>query len=263
MKITHHIALRLDNAEETTGFAKLGLKLPERKLASIDIAEDDPRWREVEALIGRTKYPIIDTVTTEFSNLELDGAKFLGMVATSSAGYPQPEQQQGYLASTYDMEHCCKRCGLGKRQIAPFRVSLAEPKRDKSIFQLNWIFDEFFLSREAWKAVFEPFGIGYHPVIAHNTGKEMDRLVQLDINDVHNLMLTGTNCEECSLCGRRKFPFNTKGFFPKPVFPQSDLFKSTEAFGAFGFSLVIVSHKLHRAMKRAALTGIKFYPCVD
>jgi hypothetical protein len=263
MKIFHHVGMRLDSEEEREKFIELGVNLPRGKLTSFDIDEDDPRWEQIGLLVSECKYPTFDTVTTEFSTLELEAAKFLGMIACSNRGFPQPAEDQGYLSVTYDLTERCTHCGLGKRQIHPFRMRTSPGLRSNSVLQLNWVFDEYFVTPETWDTVFKPFGIGCRPVLLHKTGTELQSVVQLTIQEVCDLKLDGAKHEECPGCFRRKHPFVTRGFFPKPAVSSASIFKSSEWFGEFGFKLVIVSSRLYRAIEKAGLIGIKFYPCAE
>src|ERR1700722_5708817 len=63
--------------------------------------------------------------------------------ATGHFGYPQPEV--GYESWVYDPNSYCGRCGIGGAQRNPFRFR-SEPKaRHSKFYQLNWVFDEFFV----------------------------------------------------------------------------------------------------------------------
>jgi hypothetical protein len=74
----------------------------------------------------------------------------------------------------------------------------------KSILQLNWIFDEYFVTPTAWRQVFEAFGIACKPVLLDRTGEVLDSVVQLDIPKTHELNFDG-DFELCKACNIKKY----------------------------------------------------------
>ncbi|HLW78343.1 MAG TPA: hypothetical protein VKU44_01985, partial [Terriglobia bacterium] len=227
-----------------------------------EIAEDDPRWKRVALLAPRFK--ATDFVSTKFSAAELDGARFLGMLASGHFGYPEPSDNHGYLQQTFDLAGYCPACGVGKRQTSPFRLRKA-PALANKFLQLNWIFDEFFVKPEVWAAIFQPLGIGFRPVALNKTGVEIDSVVQLDVSRSFDVNLDGRDGEECTRCGRKKYRYVLRGPYPKPVGADAMMFKSAQYFGsgANAFKLVFVSRVLYGKMKEAGLKGAVFYPCAE
>jgi hypothetical protein len=267
MKIMRHIGLRLDSEEERTKFLDMGVnftsdtKMPGGGiLANIDLAEDDPRWRGIELLLGGRR--TLDCVASTFSSADLYAAKFLRIVA-KSGGYPQPENKNGYLSATYDLADYCPRCGIGRKQAGPFRFKGPPALRDNSILQLNWIFDECFVTHTTWEAVFKRLGIEKRPAVMHRSGVEIGSLVQLDIPQVCDLKLEGASHVECPFCRRKKYSPVFRGFLPAPVAPNTPIFKSSQSFGAgaLAFKLIIVSADLYRRFKEVGLKGAEFYAC--
>ena len=269
MKIMRHIGLRLDSEEERTKFLDAGVefssgtKMPGGGMvATIDLAEDDPRWRGIERLLGGRR--TIDSVASTFSSADLYAAKFLRIVA-KSRGYPQPEDKNGYLSATYDLADYCPRCGIGRKQTGPFRFKGSPSLRDNSILQLNWIFDEYFVSPATWEAVFKPLGIGKRPAVVHSSGLEMGSLFQLDIPHVCDLKLEGAGHTDCPSCRRKKYSPIFRGFLPAPVAPNATIFKSSQSFGsgALAFKLVMVSADVYRKFREVGLKGAEFYACAN
>jgi hypothetical protein len=269
MKVMRHIGLRLDNEEERAKFIDIGVefasgaKMPGGGIvATIDLPEDDARWRRIELLLGGRR--TLDSVASTFSSADLYAAKFLRIVA-KSGGYPQPENKNGYLSATYDLTDYCPRCGIGKRQVAPFRFKGPPALRNNSIIQLNWIFDEYFVSAATWEAVFKPLGIEKRPVVLHKSGLEVQSPFQLDIPYVCDLKLEGAGYTECPYCERKKYSPIFRGFLPEPVEPSTSIFKSSQSFGsgALAFKLVIVSADTYRIFKDIDLKDAKFYACAN
>jgi len=267
MKIMRHVGFRLDSEEERRQFLDLGVeftsdtqKLNGDLLTSIDLEEDDPRWRRIDQLLGGRR--TLDCVAATFSLADLDAADFL-QVSANSAGYPQPEDNKAYLSATFDLAEYCVHCGIGKKQAAPFRLKGSPVLRDNSMLQLNWIPDEYFVTRATWEAVFKPLGIEMRPVVVHRTGIEIGSVVQLEIPHCCDLIFDDVSYQACSWCNRRKYSPVFKGFLPKPIGPNRPIFKSNQSFGhgAQAFKLVMVSAALYRTIKQAGVTRVKFSAC--
>lgn len=241
---------------------KTGARLPwgGATIVGLDIGEFDRRWLLAQPVIE--KYKITEFLFTKFSNSELESAKSLCMLGKSNRGYPQPEEDFGYLSATYDLTDYCSKCGNGCRQVRPFRLK-SIPLLKRSVMQLNWVFDEFFVSHEVWTEVFKPFGIECWPVIAHKSGEQVESLVQLKIERSVQLRMKDLDGTECALCGRAKVPLDLRGFAPAPLSMQGNISRSIQAFGtgAAAFDRIIVSAPLYRQIKRAKLRCVQFYPC--
>src|SRR5207249_3137266 len=119
VRILHHIALKVRSERQKAEFLEAGFELKD-EITSFDIAEDDTRWKSVVPLL--LKYKTTDTVSTEFSEFEQSRGRFLRMGARSHHGYPEPSDDMGYLAATFDLTSHCSACGIGKKQMAPFRM---------------------------------------------------------------------------------------------------------------------------------------------
>jgi hypothetical protein len=208
------------------------------------------------------KFQITEFARTQFVQSEFDAAKSLCMFASSHRGYPEPSEKHGFLAATFDLSEHCTKCGIGRRQIRPFGIK-SEPILKHSIMQLNWIFDEYFVARDVWPAVFEPLGIGCWPVVLDRTGEEMESVVQLRVSDHADLNLDEANAAVCPTCGRTKTSMDLRGFCPEPASIPAPIFKSTQFFGSDGnaFNRVLVSSSLYSEIKKDRLRGAEFYPC--
>jgi hypothetical protein len=268
VKIIHHMGLRAGE-QERAALLKAGVELPSgvRSLGmvSFEIAEDDPRWENIGALLER--FRVFDTTRTEFSVAELGAAKYLGMVSSWQHGYPEPSDDGAYLKTTFDLTDYCRACGIGLRQVAPFRLKKAPPWGRRSFLQLNWMFDEFFVKPDVWTSIFQPLGIGCRPVVVAKTGARLDSVVQLDITEVCDLKLEGVDGEECPSCGRKKYPYRPvlRGFHPAPSNAAAPAFKSSQYFGsgASAFRAVLVSNSLYRKISDAGLKGVVFCACAE
>jgi hypothetical protein len=255
MEAMHHFGIKLSSEMDRKAFIDIGIELPSGaklpkgiEITSLKIGEDDPRWKDARQLAAR--FQISDFSTA------------LCMLATSHRGYPEPSEGFGFLDVTYDLSDYCDRCGVGARQIRPFQLKLA-PVLRRSVMQLNWVFDEFFVARDVWSAVFEPLGIVYWPVVLASTGEVLDSAVQLRIDVQVDLKLPEENSVTCSHCNRSKRLLDLRGFCPEPSEIPAPIFKSSQYFGSGGaaFKRVLVSSSLRREIKDKALRGLDFYPC--
>ncbi len=267
MEIVHHFGIKLSCDDERQEFVdigidlELGARVPSGNIiTSFEIGEHDPQWIEARRLAA--KFQITETVRTQFVQSEIDAAKVMCILASSHRGYPEPSEKHGFLAATFDLSDYCSKCGIGRRQIRPFRIK-SVPVLKRSIMQLNWIFDEYFVAREVRTAVFEPLGIDYWPVVLDRTGDEINSVVQLKISHHADLNLDEANAIACSTCGRTKTKMDLRGFCPEPVSIPAPIFKSTQYFGSDGaaFNTVLISSFLYKEIKKNSLRGVEFYPC--
>lgn len=159
MKIKHTITFS-DNEEVREALISAGVPLRLENILNVKISEDDPKWPVVAELMKKHKY--FEFCTTDFTLNELKSASWLKVTPIWHHGYPQPDRDFGYLDITYDLAGYCEECGIGAVQKAPFRFS-REPKWGRrQILQVNWVFDEYFVTPELWKTVFKPSGSFRH-----------------------------------------------------------------------------------------------------
>lgn len=262
MKIIHNIALSVGEREQVA-FSNVGVSL-QKGFASFKIDENDLRWNAVEGLVRLFK--AVHTMTTKFSAQELNGADYLGIVPAWHHGYPEPADSFEYIDRTFNQGNFCKDCGIGLVQVAPFRIKKPPVWGEKSILQLNWVFDQYFVRPDVWEAVFKPRGIGCRPVLLNSTSVEVESIVQLDISDVAALDMTACNTKQkCALCGREKYTPISRGFYPAPIpIADASMFRSSQYFGsgAVAHRVVLVSASMYRSMKAANIKGVDFKPCL-
>ena len=258
MRIIHNISLSAREGERAE-FLNAGVALP-LGFTTFKIDEADPRWSDIKALV--VKYRASDIAATTFAASELDEAEFLGVEPTWHYGYPMPDDDRGFLSATFDLTNYCEHCGIGKKQVAPFRIKRAPVWKKKSIFQLNWIFDEYFVKREVWSTIFDPFGIANRPVVLNKTGEEVPSVLQLDNQELVDLKLAGFPFAECEYCARKKY-LPIAGFCPKPASTKAMLFKSSQYFGsgANAYQMVLASNLLYKKIRDEGVRGVDFKPC--
>ena len=269
MKLVHRIGCRINKAQRTE-LEELGVKLPKGlsmpgdgdPLVTFDVNENHENWPTLEAKIR--KWGVSDIVRTEFTKKEISDASWLKLMADWHHGYPQPREDEfGYLEATYDLTTYCEKCGIGKKQNAPFQMK-GEPKWGKrGILQLNWIFDEYFVTPDVWSSIFRPHGIECRPVL-NTKGAELKTVVQLIANEV-SIRTDDLLSEEaaCVKCGRTKYMPVTRGRFPKLASEPSKAMVKTEEYfgsGASAHKEVLISQTIASALVAQKIGGASFGP---
>jgi hypothetical protein len=242
----------------------MGINSPsstEDLLITFEIDETHPAWPDVEKWIVR-RDPL-DFVMTHFSRAEVELASWLELEPDWHYGYPQPNEDSfGFLEATYDLSGYCRHCGVGLKQVAPFQMKF-EPKWGRNrILQLNWVFDEYFVTPDVWRDIFEPIGVGCRSVRSPKKG-ELKTVVQLAVEEKISISTEGMTANTCEYCGRVKYEPVKRGPFPAlRGRPTKDIVRTVEYFGS-GSSAnrgVLVSQRLHAALRIAKVRGASFRP---
>ncbi len=267
MKLVHRIGLRLSQGQRQT-LLELGVAPPPGTalpgggdpLVAFDLDENNSNWPRLQELLK--EWNASDFVRTEFSTAEVNGARWLEIGAWHH-GYPQPEEGDfGYLRATYDLTDWCKRCGIGKRQRAPFQMN-GEPKWGRNgIMQLIWVYDELFVRPEVWSQAFQPEGIACRPVLSVS-GVELRTVLQLVIDAEVSIESEGLPREICTECKRSKLLPVTRGPFPPLTEqPSKTLARTREYFGSGGLASngLVISQGLAQALSRLKLRGQTLRP---
>lgn len=116
-------------------------------------------------------------------------------ISTGQFGYPQPENDFGYLNLTYDSTVGCPTCGVGKSQCKPFRFKSEPNAKNNQFLGLNWVFDQIFV-RDVVKVEFERNGItgvGFSRPILHKSEKELETIYQTHVDTILPKALIGDN----------------------------------------------------------------------
>jgi hypothetical protein len=262
MKIIHRISLN-PNEKQLEELLKLGADCEEVGAGAVVflMEEGHPNWPSISRLIQQWK--MLDMVSTRFTKKELAQSQSILMEPGWHSGYPQPENEFGYLHITYDDRAYCNKCGVGLKQKAPFRM-LHEPKwGSNDVLQLNWVFDEFFVTPNAFASVFEPFGVESLPVLNHKTGRNLESVVQLKIVDYTIAAIVVDDLPKlcCSVCNRVRLGKRAPGRFPHVEMADgSHIAKTRDYFGtdAIAWNEVVISAALYRAAIEKKLKGVCF-----
>ena len=269
MKIIHRVSFTPKIGQLET-LREVGVKVEESssslvKLVAFDIEESNSAWPIVESLIK--KWNMGDVVITKFTMSELKKANSLRMLTNWHDGYPQPDDDFGYLSASFNLTEFCDKCGIGKYQDTPIRLAREPIWGKKHILQVHWLYDEFFVLPDVWKNVFKPLGVGCVPVVHHKTGIELKTVVQLDLDIIADSELQPLNdqpYEICTSCRRKKYLPICRGLFPSFVAtPANQIVKTREYFGsgASAWRSIIISSSLFQQITLHKLKGVKFMPC--
>ncbi|MGH7786555.1 MAG: hypothetical protein ACRERC_06785 [Candidatus Binatia bacterium] len=298
MRINHRIAARHDDPF-WGGIDRLGIDYdrgnPDNVLrlavSVLNVTEDHPQWPHVERLVAEHRLgPHL--IENHFTKGEVDAAEWLSMSALGHHGYPQPEDDFGFINATYDVSNLCHLCGIGGVQKAPFRLR-AEPKASRSQFlQLNWVFDEFFVRSGARQGLAAAglTGFDLQPALLHSKNTPSAEVEQLSILSLlppalDSAELQIVTCKERNeewessllqtsapnrtevppYCGRVKHHLEHRGplRFSRGAFVGApDVVRSTEWFGsgANAFHLVLVSGRFRKVVSAAKWRGLSFEP---
>ena len=200
MDIEHRITLSASRGL-TRKLRKLGIEAAEG-FNTIVMMASDPRWPALKAV--QSELSALDIASAIFDREEIAAAETVALYATAHQGYPEPSDDAGYLEVTYDLSGYCAHCGIGKKQKAPFRFKTEPTWKRRSVLQLNWVFDELFVSPSTWEQTFKPLGVGRLPVLNARGTAELSNVVQLDISQRAEVDTANLCFEDCLVCTRRK-----------------------------------------------------------
>lgn len=231
-----------------------------------------------------------DQVGVYHSPQEIAQAEWLYAVA-GEYQYPQPEDT--YIEATYDISAYCPHCGMGARQINPFRLR-TDFTQKSAFLGLHWEHDVLFV-RPAVRAGFEQWlsGIEFlHPVV-HRTERPIETVYQLVIPtlDGPGLVTEGLQSVTCvqnneeayvqresgkpfgisgdladhPFCGRVKYhhPSTTEITFLRASLAEAPhTVKCIEYFGsgAAAHHLILVSRRMADAIQQNRWRGLKLTP---
>jgi hypothetical protein len=263
MQIVHRISIA-GSPRIRAELANYGLVVPAEGLVTFEVDETHESWSLLKEWIH--DHQAVDVVLTKFSRAEICAATWLELEPVWHNGYPEPDRENlGYLAATYDLNDYCAECGLGLRQHAPFQLR-REPKWGRNeIFQLNWIFDEYFVTPALYEAVFAPAGIACREVL-NTKGGVLSGVVQLAPSEYVPLSLERRASELCGRCGRNRYRPVPAG--PCPAMrrePSTGLAKTEEWFGSgnAAYHQMIISQELWRAIETRGSRGAAVRPVAE
>lgn len=265
MQIIHRISIS-STPQIRSELGTLGVAIGESGFVTFEVDESDIVWPSLQGWIAKRR--AIDVITTKFSKQELADAVWLELTPDWHHGYPQPNELDfGYREATYDLTHYCERCGIGMKQKAPFQMKVEPKWGRRSILQLNWVFDEYFVTPEVWENVFSPHGIECRPVV-NTKGRELKTVVQLVAHEEVGIVTDGLAKEDaaCSSCGRTKYLPVARGPFPGLTSePSTTMVKTKDYFGsgASAYQGVLISRAVGRTLMANNVRGASLRPVAE
>jgi hypothetical protein len=245
--------------------------------------EDNPRFSMMkEALQG---FGIEAQVGTMYDKEDVAKANWF-YVTVGEYQYPQPENAFGYLRATFNLDHYCDNCGIGKSQNAPFRLKTTPKQPNNQFWGLHWEHDAIFIRSEA-KGILESeniMGISFSKPVLHKKGVEVEDMWQMHIKTeigagIDSYNLTKETCEYVDgqeggkgvavkllhYCERIKYNFPKRGgmTIDESSFRDApDIVRSNEWFGSGGeaFRLPIFSKRVKQVIEKNKLRGLGFTP---
>jgi hypothetical protein len=265
MKTVYRTAFWADKQREelVNKLRSFNINVEPNKFQSIEFYDDDKNFRAIKALFDLHKINL-DNYSI-YTDEECLNAKILGMVGDWHYGYPQPED--GYKEICFDLKNYCSECGIGAQQINPFRIKNEPNWGRRQVFQLNWIFDEFFMKPEIYDKIFRPLFIDHWEVIINKKNIPAKTVVQLNIPIVGSeLIMEGHRFDICSICKRKKYsPIKVGGYPQLRSKTNLPIFKSQEFFGsgARAFRGIFVKNNLYKELIKNKIRGVDFVPVFE
>jgi hypothetical protein len=139
----------------------------------------------------------------------------------------------------------------------------------KRILNLNWVFDEFFVSGDIKNKLEGKIkNCHFMEVFKYPTSKGVhENIYQLVIENHINLLIDeNTKFEICKFCKCKKYSGVPNGFFHKPQKSNFSIAKSIEYFGSGGeaYQEVIISASMRKILIEAVGDkGLFFTPCKE
>jgi hypothetical protein len=265
MDVIHRVSFRTDSPA-TNFFEAEGFKIRQGIINGYDIGENDPRWPRIQEAIMR--YKIMDyQYKTDFTKKEIDEAEFLVMSPKTLFEYPMPSDDFGYRKTTYNPSIGCQKCGIGFEQQNPFSIRKTPKWGQKNMIQLNWIFDEYFISKELKeKLECEISDVHFIEVLKYPKGIPLDDIFQMVIEKYVSLVLPEHAVfKVCDMCKSIKYMpgILARGFQPMPQKKDFAVAQSQEFFGDGGsaFRITLISKSFYQLLIELGVKGVDFIPC--
>ncbi|WP_020614476.1 hypothetical protein [Sediminispirochaeta bajacaliforniensis] len=265
MNIIHRISFRTDSPAAKF-FEAEGFKIKPGIINGYDIGENDPKWPRIQEAV--TRYEIMDfQYKTDFTKKEIDGAEFLVLSPKTLFEYPQPSDDFGYKETTYKPGVGCRKCSVGLEQQKPFSIKKAPKWGKRNILQLNWVFGEYFVSKELKEKLEGKIpGVHFLEVLKYPKGMPLDDIFQMVVEKRVALALPENAAFQiCDVCKGKKYVpgILARGFQPAPVEKDFAIAQSQEFFGDGGtaFRITIVSKAVYQLLLEVGIKGVDFIPC--
>ncbi len=265
MNVIHRVSFRNDS-RIVPKLQEVGIKIKDGILTGVDVGENDSNWSEIKGIIDKYPKELSDfQYKTEFTKKEKEYAEYFMISSSWLFEYPQPENDFGYTNSTYDASNYCSECGIGLIQKSPFSLKKSPKWGARNIVQVNWVFDEFFVSESLKKGIEKKnLDIQFMPVLKYRKGTKFEDMYQLVISRKITLEIPQSiEYETCKVCHQKKHLPLTRGFAPKPLSNDFMIAHSEQYFGS-GHSAnhaVVINKDVYNLFEELGVKGISYVPC--
>ncbi|WP_191018209.1 hypothetical protein [Treponema zioleckii] len=265
MNIIHRISYNDKKTEKI--FQQMNIKSKGGLVHYFDIGENDCNWEQIKKIVNQSNGIIIDNqYKTIFSKKELALSKYFVMIPTWHFLYPEPQNNFGYEQSTYNSSKKCVCCNRGLIRKDLFAIQ-KEPKwGSKDIGQLNWIFDEFFVTEKLKKLLSNEFDMTFSKVRLYQTNDFCQNTFNLEINAIIEIENKDTlDFEICPKCGNIKYHLCHNNFFPKIKMNNNHIARTKEFFGSgnVAYNQVIIDRALYDFFIQNKIKGVEFIPTIS
>ena len=240
---------------------------------TVEVFEDDEQFDIIELFMREND--AVDVISAIYGQTELDNSKWLSLKSEWWSQYPEPQNNAGYLFTTYDVTEFCKGtddgyyCGKGLRQAHPFVIARKPNWGARNFMMLNWVSDELFVSQKTFKILqdsgltgFSLWNVMNKQQIPYDNVKQLYVETQLpkgvDRQSIAQVCV-------CPNCGFEKYitkPGPVR--FKKELFYdlKCDIVRTTDKFGERGCdSMILVSKEFYRVVINNKLDrGLIFEP---
>ncbi|MBR5932585.1 MAG: hypothetical protein IK002_01220 [Treponema sp.] len=229
-----------------------------------DIGENDKKWPIVKKILMQNKTSIIDNqYKTSFTKKELSQSKNFVMEPMCHLLYPEPQIDFGYEKTTYDSTQACSFCGQGMKRQDLFSIKKEPAWGNKDIIQLNWVFDEFFVTEKLKELLMREFKVNFLPVKIFGKDAYCKNMFNLEIKSIVTIEdVSYLNFEKCPVCGKIKYAMCHNNYFPKISKMDSFIAWTAEYFGSghSAFRQVIINRNLYDFFIQNNIKGVNFIP---
>jgi len=235
--------------------SQLGVTLKEPALPIVGtgflISEKHPNFPEVIKIAKDNELSIL--MEAKFSRQDYQQASHFTLFGMPKT-YPAPSDRFRYREITYDSGKACGTCGVGLKQIGPFRFERPVKLKERQIMGLHWVFDEVFVSLPL-SEVFTRFGIKTREVLNSNGKRILADVRQIIVPDIF-VPMDGTELRalKCPSCTSEKYEPRHDIFFPRldqttdaPIFKIKQYIGS----GAEAFRQIIINKAVYEALMAA------------
>jgi hypothetical protein len=211
----------------------------------------DERWASLERIFRAD--PDCFRVDCRFTRREILAADWT-MISLRKRGYPQPEDT--YLTSTYRSIGRCSDCGVGRSQVAPFKVRSKYFRESDVCCTLEWIHDVAIVPSSIFHEHAAPFQIASRPLLDFRTAAPLTDWCQMVPQAVVDFAASPPATEllasRCLTCGANKWRMSPGSAIAEPASPPgwAAFVQSSDWFGegAFAFQPLLIRRDLARIL---------------